>query len=196
MEVSIKLLTASMKYPIFKSSYSNYNNLIISSNISLKELNELLKRGENDNQQLWLSNHKLFLSRIIILDYITRLIYKNTPDMFKNDEKAILFSEIGIEMYAHKLNAVQKALMLMPHLHSESLRDHHYSLNLLYYLISLETEKKELNLLNAILLKHIDAYLVLKKFGRFPNRNDILCREPTEEEIDFLDQHDYDEYTY
>ena len=63
-------------------------------------------------------------------------------------------------------------------------------------MINSEKNKTESDLLKVILLKHIDVYLILKRFGRFPNRNDILCREPTEEEIDFLDQHDYDEYTY
>lgn len=196
MEVSLKLLNASLEYPIFKSCSTNYNNLLETINLPFSKLKELLKEGENDNQQFWLSDYKLFLSKIILLHYITRLIYKNTPYMFKNDEKALLFSEIGIEMYIHKISAVQKAIMLMPHLHSESIRDHDYSINLLYHMINVEKQETESDLLKVILLKHIEAFLILKKFGRFPNRNDILCREPTEEEVDFLDQHNYDEYTY
>lgn len=63
----------------------------------------------------------------------------------------------------------------MPYMHSESLSIHQEALKLF------DQKGLEDN------LKFEHAHLdIIKKFGRYPHRNNILKRESTKEEIEFL----------
>lgn len=63
----------------------------------------------------------------------------------------------------------------MPYMHSESLKVHEEAVELFDNLGNEENLKFE--------LKH---KVIIERFGRYPHRNEILGRESTEEEIEFL----------
>ena len=65
----------------------------------------------------------------------------------------------------------------MPFMHSENLADQKRSVELF------KTMSKEDPLSYEYAQKH---YEVIEKFGRFPHRNDILGRESSEEEKEYL----------
>ena len=78
----------------------------------------------------------------------------------------------------------------MPLGHSESLADH--ELNLAKYSQTVwdlrQSNFKDFHpSMSFGLSHHITFYRVIEKFGRFPNRNEVLGRESTEEEKKFLE---------
>ena len=78
------------------------------------------------------------------------------------------------------LAPVERWFAYMPFEHSEFLNDQHESVRLFEQLA-----REGLDEPLSWAIKHYD---VIKRFGRFPHRNEILGRESTPEEIEFLKQ--------
>ena len=124
----------------------------------------------------WRQSPRGRLGEIIILDQLSRNIYRNTPKAFENDHLALSLSQEAIFNHVEKkLNKEEMLFVYMPFMHSESLAIQKISIK---YFQNLSLKK---NLEYAY--KH---YEVIKKFGRFPHRNDILNRRSTFEERKFL----------
>lgn len=125
----------------------------------------------------WASSKNGTLALILLLDQMTRNIYRDTPMAFAGDDMAV----------AHALNAVQKGFlddgqtvenqfMLMPLMHSEDLAIHHKAQPLFAKYTS------------DMVVDYLDKHrVIIEKFGRYPHRNAILGRPSTEEEIAFLE---------
>ena len=92
---------------------------------------ELLKAGEEGYLLDWLSNHKSYLAMIILLDQFSRHIYRGTRKAYHNDEKVLLFTEMGLDIHLHKFSAIEKMFVLMPYQHSEKLKDQKFGLQIL-----------------------------------------------------------------
>ena len=126
----------------------------------------------------WRNTAKGRLAEIIVLDQFSRNIFRGKPESFQADPLALILSqEAMFQSDHHHLETFQKVFLLMPLMHSESLLIQDESVRLF------EEFGKEDNLKYAI--KHRE---VIKRFGRFPHRNDILSRPSTAEEIEFLKQ--------
>jgi len=97
---------------------------------------------------------------------------------------------MGFWLHYDKLEAVEKMFTLMPYQHSEDLEDQKLGKSILEKLIKSEKKFKEKNVLKRALFHQNNHLKVIEKFGRFPKRNDILGRESTEEEIDYIDEND------
>lgn len=118
------------------------------------------------------------LASIILLDQFPRNMFRNTPKSFATDSKAISISRSAIEQGAEfSLNETEKMFLYMPFMHSENLEEQLYCVELYTKL------GREENLKFAIAHKDI-----IERFGRFPHRNEILGRNSTDEEIEFLKQ--------
>ncbi len=116
------------------------------------------------------------LAEIIILDQLSRNIYRNTPKAFENDLLALSLSQDAISnRIDKKLKKEEMLFVYMPFMHSECMAIQKLSIK---YFKNLGFKK---NLRYAF--KH---YEVIKKFGRFPHRNIILNRESSFEERKFL----------
>ena len=76
-----------------------------------------------------------------------------------------------------ELSPVQRSFLYLPFMHSESQQIHVEAVKLF------EELGNESNL--DFELKHKE---IIDRFGRYPHRNEILGRETTEEELDFLKQ--------
>ncbi len=124
----------------------------------------------------WRNTPKGRLAEIIILDQFSRNIYRNTSQAFQNDALALNLSQSAIKnRIERELKEEELLFIYMPFMHSESLRIQKISVKLF------ETLGLKNNFKYA--LKH---YEVIKKFGRFPHRNNILNRKSTFEEKKFL----------
>ena len=117
------------------------------------------------------------LALILLLDQMTRNIYRSTPKAFAGDEIACALSlrsaadgTIESETDMHK-----RKFFLMPMMHSEELEIQKQSLPLFKALTSDNTHEYA--------VRHHD---IIKRFGRFPHRNEILKRPSSEEEVAFL----------
>ena len=155
---------------------------------------ELLKLAEDGCYLEWLSYHKSYLAMIILLDQFSRHIYRGTKDAYKNDKKARLFAEMALDMHLNNFTAAEKMFVLMPYQHSENLEDQKFGKKMLENLIKNEKNINEKNILNKALYHQKRHLEVIKKFGRFPKRNEFLGRESTEEEVDYMDENEKYDY--
>jgi uncharacterized protein (DUF924 family) len=126
----------------------------------------------------WRETARGRLAEIIILDQFSRNMFRNTAQAFATDAMALTLSQEAVKNGDDQvLEAVEKSFLYMPFMHSESAVIHEVAQRLFNDLGlqgNMDSEKQ-----------HFD---IIKKFGRYPHRNQILWRESTEQEMDFLEQ--------
>ncbi len=118
------------------------------------------------------------LAEIIVLDQFSRNIYRDLPQAFTQDTQALVLAQEALRASAHQaLSPQQQAFLFMPFMHSESVKIHETAVQL-YSAPGLEDN------LNFE-LRH---QAIIDRFGRYPHRNQILGRDSTPEELEFLQQ--------
>lgn len=118
------------------------------------------------------------LGEIIILDQFSRNIWRDTPQAFAQDNMALVLAQEAVRLPDYlSLTPTKRKFMIMPFMHSESVKIHEDALTLFSQLNDEKTYEYE--------LRHKE---IIDKFGRFPHRNKILGRKSTPEEIEFLQQ--------
>ncbi|NEQ49123.1 MAG: DUF924 domain-containing protein [Leptolyngbya sp. SIO3F4] len=131
----------------------------------------------------WLETTKASLARIIVLDQFARNMFRGTSQSFAADLQALAMAEGAIERgYDAHMIPVERFFLYLPFEHSENLADQNRSVAYFEALV-----------LDAPALKHGLDYAyrhrdVIAQFGRFPHRNEILGRQSTEAELEFLKQ--------
>lgn len=118
------------------------------------------------------------LAEIIVLDQFSRNMFRDTPMAFQSDSLALVLAQEAIAVGADQaLSQTERSFLYMPFMHSESLLIHE---------VAVELFKNNGNQSNfEFELKH---QAIIKEFGRYPHRNQILGRASTEQEIKFLQQ--------
>ena len=125
------------------------------------------------------------LARIILLDQITRMTNRGKGDAFIGDAKARALCKHGLQTGAHKtLPPICQMFFYLPLEHSEDLADQELCVKLFAELRD-ETPQhaEQLKDAHAYAVKHYD---IIKRFGRFPHRNNALGRDSTAEEVEYL----------
>jgi uncharacterized protein (DUF924 family) len=118
------------------------------------------------------------LALTVLLDQFPRNIHRGTPQAFAFDGKALATARRAIDAgYDAALPAFQRPFFYLPLEHSENLADQERS-------VALFRAHGDANALDFA-IRHRD---VIARFGRFPHRNAILRRDPTPEEVAFLQQ--------
>lgn len=140
-------------------------------------------RGDLD---AWLSAAEGRLALILLTDQFPRNMYRNTPKAFAFDPLAVAWCKDGLRENMHDaLRPIERVFFYLPLEHSESREDQELSVGLFTEL--LEKVKPEAQpAFEGFLdfaVRHRD---IIARFGRFPHRNQILGRESSTEEIDFL----------
>ena len=127
------------------------------------------------------------LTRIIATDQFPRNIYRGTPKAFQYDSVALGITQSMIESGMHeKLSFTERLFVYMPLQHAEDIEVQLQSIQVFADLAKhadhpiYQSGGKE-SLEYAILHKDI-----IERFGRFPHRNDILGRQSTAEELEYL----------
>ena len=134
--------------------------------------------GSLDN---WAETPEGSLAQILLLDQFTRNIFRGTPRAFAGDEAALGLAQGMVQAGLDRhFNALQRWFIYLPFEHSERLEDQYESLRL-FGDLAREGEPGPLECAQ----KHLD---VIRRFGRFPHRNEILGRASTSEELEFLRQ--------
>ena len=125
----------------------------------------------------WEQSPESTLALIIALDQFPRNMYRDTPAAFAWDEMACAIAKRLIDKgWDLKIKQDRRAFAYMPLMHSENLSDQNLCVDLV---------DKRLN--DEGTLKHARAHRdVIKQFGRFPHRNEILGRKSTTQEDAFL----------
>ena len=116
------------------------------------------------------------LAEIIVLDQFSRNIYRDSAQAFSQDAQALSLAQEAVRMKADKeLSAKQNAFLYMPYMHSELPEIHEQAVRL-YSAVGLEGNLD-------FEMKH---KAIIDRFGRYPHRNEVLGRQSTAEEIEFL----------
>eukprot|EP00834_Sanchytrium_tribonematis_P005244 NODE_304_length_10309_cov_0.478355.p8 type:complete len:198 gc:universal NODE_304_length_10309_cov_0.478355:2546-3139(+) len=134
---------------------------------------------ENDMQFL-LSDSRIALAGIIVLDQFPRNIFRKTARAFSYDVNAQKLVKKGIESGLDlQLLQLEKQFFYMPLMHSEDVIHHELLIQKI----------KDMNVADDGFLKfELEHYEIVKKFGRYPYRNDVLNRQSTDDEIEYLSQ--------
>lgn len=135
-------------------------------------------RGELDG---WTRTPRGMLALIVVLDQFTRNIHRDTPRAFEGDGAALSHARRLVETGGdHSLPLIERWFVYLPFEHSESLADQTESVRLF--------EQLAAQGLAAPLPWAHSHYEVIRRFGRFPHRNEVLGRASTPEEEEFLRQ--------
>ena len=118
------------------------------------------------------------LAEIILLDQFSRNMFRNTPEAFFYDPLALMLAQEAVSLKQdQEISKEKRSFLYMPFMHSESLQIHEVGLVLFAEMGNegtLEYEKKH--------------KAIIERFGRYPHRNELLGRESTPEELEFLQQ--------
>jgi uncharacterized protein (DUF924 family) len=118
------------------------------------------------------------LAAIVVFDQFPRNIFRNKPQAFATDVKALRLANAAVDAGLDQGLSVDERLFLyLPFEHSENIADQDRSVALIRALGDAE--------LSRYAVAHRD---VIAKFGRFPHRNTILGRESTAEEETYFAQ--------
>lgn len=131
------------------------------------------ERGELIN---WRGTALGRLAEIIVLDQFSRNIWRGTARAFASDGMALVLAQEAVAGGADQALPVKmRAFMYMPFMHSESMVIHEQAM-MLFSAPGLEDHLRSER-------QHLD---ILKRFGRYPHRNEVLLRPTTAEESAFL----------
>jgi uncharacterized protein (DUF924 family) len=157
----------------------------IDAEIKEKFLGEYQKttRGEYSN---WEDYPRSCLAQIIVLDQFSRHIFRNTPQAFAQDQKALDLCLRGIErQHDHLLSLLERAFFYFPLMHAEGLEMQAFSVRAFQMLVNLAFPETR-GTFEKFLEYAVRHYEAVRQFNRFPQRNAIFGRESTPQELEYL----------
>jgi len=130
-------------------------------------------RGEKKS---WQESAEGCLALTIILDQFPLNMFRGEVKSFSSEAIAIKVAKKAIERgFDKEIDKDKVAFLYMPLMHSENINDQNYSVQLF--------EEAGLHDNLRFAKHHRD---IVKKYGRFPHRNEILNRKSSQQEIDYL----------
>lgn len=131
---------------------------------------------------------KTSLALIILLDQFSRNIYRDSPGVFSQDVLALRIALSGIDKGLEiKLHPFERIFYYMPLMHSEEPEIQNLSLKCFTNLENEFPEPQELNEKLRGSREYAQKHArIIERFGRYPHRNEILGRESTQQEKEFL----------
>lgn len=139
--------------------------------------------GELDH---WLDSYRGRLALIILLDQFSRHIHRGTEQAFSQDEKAqaLCIDGIGAGDDA-RCHSIERAFFYLPLQHAEDSEKQNLSVRAYEQLVRDVPEQYQDSFkVNLSFAK--SHQFVIEKFGRFPELNEILGRDSSEDELDFI----------
>ncbi|MGX9354432.1 DUF924 family protein [Roseobacteraceae bacterium S113] len=126
---------------------------------------------------LWLTYPSGALAYLVLTDQFSRNMYRGSAQAFASDRLALAVAKKAIAQgYDLKIDAPARQFFYMPLMHSENLCDQERCVRLMH-----ERLPESDNLLHARVHREI-----IRKFGRFPYRNEALSRKPSDGEAAFI----------
>ncbi len=146
---------------------------------------ELAARGELDD---WRRTPQGTLALILVLDQLPRNMFRGSAQAYAYDRQAQSLCLNGLAQGIDtSLTVPERAFFYMPLEHAEDLSLQQQSVAVFTRLLE-EAQAPLQGLCKGFLdyaLRHLE---VIERFGRFPHRNEVLGRNSTDEEIEFLKQ--------
>lgn len=134
----------------------------------------------------WIDDPRGALALVILLDQFTRNMFRGSPKTWEHDGKAQEISLAAVDRgHLSQLRTVECQFLLMPFIHSEDVAMHTRGLALVEEQLEKvdDAHREPFEMWHKSAIQHAD---IVRRFGRYPHRNEILGRESTEEEKAFL----------
>ena len=126
----------------------------------------------------WRATAEGRLAEIIVLDQFSRNMFRDKKEAFAQDRLALILTQELISLTLDKtLTDIQRSVVYLPFMHSESLVIHDVALSLY----------QDLGITSSIEFE-LQHKKIIEKFARYPHRNQILGRTSTVDEVEFLNQ--------
>ena len=164
----------------------------------------------------WLASKDSYVAYIILMDQFSRHIYRGHADAFKNDKGVMIFTELGWQLYSEDLVGYEFMFAFMPYMHIENkgyqrkgevIFDAQTRLYkhggqrytdpnqlpppgqfMMQEKVELTQNQKELKMLESM-KTHVEGHqMVIRCYGRFPKRNEILGRTSTFHEEQYMNR--------
>lgn len=136
----------------------------------------------------WAETSAGLLALILLTDQFPRNMYRETPRAFAFDPLARAWCKQGLRngLYA-TLRPIEQVFFFLPLEHSEALDDQDHAVDLFARLLTIAPppHRDTFAGFHDFAIRHRE---VIRRFGRFPHRNDILGRPSTPEERAFLQE--------
>jgi uncharacterized protein (DUF924 family) len=128
----------------------------------------------------WIDEPRGALALVLLLDQFTRNIYRDTPQAFAGDKRALSIAQRAVAArHDEALKPHERIFLYLPFEHSEEREVQEQS-------IALFTRLRDETGLGGQLEWAEKHAAIIRRFGRYPHRNAILGRVSTPEEIAFL----------
>jgi uncharacterized protein (DUF924 family) len=138
------------------------------------QVHERAAQGELDHLE---DNPRDCVALVIALDQFPRNIYRRTAKAFQSDSKARLIAHQALARgFDMEISVEARKFFYLPLIHSELLSDQEVAVE------KYQVFDDEMSLKSA--LGHRDA---IRRFGRFPHRNEAMGRTNTPEEETYLE---------
>lgn len=146
---------------------------------------EKAKAGSLDD---WASSPRGRLALLLLLDQFSRNMFRGSGRMFESDAKALSLALEGLALGHDRAVGVDgRKFFYMPLMHAEDLPNQERCISLFEEMRDELDGKARESAAESVgfAVRHRD---IIKRFGRFPHRNEMLGRASTPEEIEFLKQ--------
>ena len=145
---------------------------------------ETWQRAREGALSLWMTYPSGTLAYLILTDQFSRNMFRGTAKAFELDQAALALSKIAVERgWDMRIDEPARQFFYMPMMHSECISDQERCIRMFM------TRMPETGANN---LMHAQAHRdVIRKFGRFPFRNEALSRRSLEAEVAFLENGGY-----
>ncbi len=127
----------------------------------------------------WLTYASGALAYLILTDQFPRNMFRGQKEAFSSDRKALCAAKVSIDKkWDMKIDEPGRQFFYLPLMHSENLCDQERCIRMFLERMPMGGEA---NLLHAQAHRE-----VIRKFGRFPYRNDALARPSTTSETNYV----------
>lgn len=147
-----------------------------------------VQAAEKNQLADWENTPQGVVALVLLTDQFPRNMYRNTPRSFAFDTLARAFCRKGLQTdFYMALRPIERLFLHLPLTHSELLPDQEQAVALGTALVEQVAagEKECFAGYLSFAIRHRD---IIARFGRFPHRNQILQRQSTPAELEFLQQ--------
>ncbi|MAM62402.1 DUF924 family protein [Maritimibacter sp. UBA3975] len=145
---------------------------------------EAWREATSGAYSLWLTYPSGALAYVILLDQFPRNMFRGQGKAFSTDKVALAAAKCAIDKHWDmKIDEPARQFFYMPLMHSESLIDQDRCVRLMHTRMP---QTGQGNLLHAKVHRE-----VIRRFGRFPYRNEALSRDTTKPEAAFVAEGGY-----
>lgn len=150
------------------------------------QFGDLVDQAVSGELSKWANNNDGLMALLLLLDQMTRNIYRGTAAAFSGDSHARKLALQAIGQGRHlTMPLIHRVFLYLPLEHSEDLNLQEQCVSLFDELVA-DTGLQQMTGFHQYAVAHRD---VIAQFGRFPHRNSPLGRQSTPEELHYLTTH-------